>query len=984
VLKRRYSGYVVAAFCLLRLVPSDLRAAEVQYSIEPAVHVSSWVMDPASRTVYAALQANSELAAFDPASGAESRRVTLGTKPKQLVMTSAGLAVITDSRVLVYDPQKLEQLMSFQDVGAPRLAAVPSTGNADLYLFTWKANSFTSASLLELDFHAAKVRSLADWRAIRTSSPTQVVVDPPGEHILLREGQPGSASVRLYSVDLRKPEVEEEARQTTSANVIQPGLAGKEWWVGATLFADDLKTVVYRAAGDAAIQHPRYDLVASRASEDDPQSEHRGTLWLRRFSDRKTLAEISLDRPIDVAIPDHVRYYHRKLSPQLQWDAAGRHLLCVAGGAAFVVDLEPATLAGLRPLLQLDLPGRFVALTGQPLRLPLKIVNGSAGDDVKFRLRGAPAGVEIEDQTLMWTPSASDLGVHTWQVAASNGQQTSKSVLVVQVEVPHVATGVNARQIVAGDPSDYVCVVGPAVPPEGLDPRRSQAGYGPATKLTVVDMRDLSIVLHHSMQSEAREVFIDEDYVYWLPRTVNVLHRLKIEPGGKQDELPLQDAVLDFFPLGKSQLVLILGDAQHCRPLVLDRQTLQPIENAPISQYALPSGRELNNELTFSIGDDTLYYCGRLLNAADGTFRCYPAPIYRAMQLVQLQRQSPWIQTSATWRQRWRRIFSDQGVSKGRGGSLFGWPSRYWDVSEVYPVAVTVRSEKQSNLMIHFILELRDLVYGQVVYTEKLPITFDGGRPELPYPTLVKFAGDRVVVAAGDELVVHRIPERVLKDVLAPIRLLYPRVATTSVSQPVTIDLEVRGGKAPYHFRLDEDVTGVTVDEATGRLQIDMPRVWTAFLADVAAGQRYDVLAAARSPERMDMRPSLVRTEPGESPFDMPLEVTVADESGQSDTIVFRYVAIGTTAGLNAAVDRGQSVQEQRQQQMMGARPAIMPQPKSQAGVDQRLDDLDRRLQRVERLLEDISKKLDADQPGPGRTGSPPPKLGDSRSDQHH
>ncbi len=540
--------------------------------------------------------------------------------------------------------------------------------------------------------------------------------------------------------------------------------------------------------------------------------------------------------------------------------------------------------------------------------------------------------------------------------------------------VSFIDTGLIAQRLDTDLKGRFAAVFGQPLPPQSQDLKDKGRStyfqiYGGPTHVAIVDLVNSRVLSRNPVDGEPQQVLIDDHYVFWKPATVNVINRLALSEDAEKKQLLLSKTLDQAFLIGDDRLGLIVTDSRATRIEVYGRDSLELRPSDSLSQPLRRQSRRFGSAARH-LGDDELHLSPRILDQRTGSTKCFVNLAHDVALLDTTKGPVGTFPSSGNHNSWWRRKYDRQDVSTVSGTKLFHLPANTWAVSRTLPLhACMILSGTNRNPARK--IEIRELVYGKKVHETVLP---RGGPSRTPPRNGIRFTGDKVAVAMFDEVAVVDIPRDILKEVREPLRLLHPRIPVCDTESPLEFHLEARGGEAPYTFSLGSDSKGATVDPQSGRVSIDLPRVFNEQLerVSVSKDRPFQMPPSSYSEDWEDdlsaetlfTRRTGVDVPPGAFPTVLPLVLQATDSGGHLDSIVVQVVAMAPKAALRNANVKAREAQQLLQETRRAKAIAAVSARGNPDGVGQRLDDLERRMRSIETRLEKVLKLLEEQSEG--------------------
>ena len=966
----------VLAFAGTPIAAEDVGSAPpkgVLFTISLPDQVSGWGLHPQGRRIYAMLSRTKQLVSFDGESGTEINRYSMPADHRELTIKDRHFVFATNKGISVYDRDTGKHVRSIVTSGKP--GQLVSTSPDNHYVFALVSDRVGQKLVKVNILNSPSGQSLTTWD-LPLSTTRRVAVSRDGEWLIGANGDGRNESTgrihRLRTDPVKAKPVRSLALPT---GFLSSGWSAGEWWVGNTLVGQDGHQTERRYPGDVAISHPRLDIVYSLEGTSSRDAMTHGILTLSQQSTGKRLTAVPLPNRTP-STPSHISHRQFQGPIQIHLASSGRHVLCTSGSIASLVDFQKLGIAEGDPPVRIDVPYDLLAQPGEIVDIRLVLTNREMLDEATFRVELGPDGLVIDDKALRWTPSFEAIGTHPLTINVQIGDRQHSQRFLVHVDTPSLRTGVVPQHLFTDSNGRYLAVFGQ--PPSAEQQKRESGLSGPPTTVAVVDLQTRKVVVKQPVEGDVRLALVGNRYVFWLPKTANVLHRLEISSDGQVTKLPLRSAVVAAFLLDNDRLVLSDAESKKASTVVYFQDSLKPDVDHPLSKIAVPWSGRSSSRMTRGIqrlGDSMLHYHQRVINESDGATRCFTnISRYARTQLVKLQNPPFNIPSNSQGDFLWRLQRDRNGMRKLGGPLLYNAPSNYWDVSRRYPLVAAVQRTRQRTSAPIAMLEIRHVQQGNVVFETELPTSLATDyRSTYSRNRFLRFSGDWVIITTDDLILTYKIPQEIVKKTVEPLRLLYPMVPMGDVTKAMSFQLQARGGKPPFVFSSEFSFDGLRLSSDTGQVNIDLLGIWRDFIEQVKAGKRRDF------PEYHppDIRAQLVSggkplpsveafldiaSQEDSKPFSLPMVFSVTDDSGQMDAIAINAIVLGSKPELEVAAEKGRkSIAEaqrkanlERQRQLRDITRDATDEP----ATTSRLDRLDKRTERIESLLENILKEL--------------------------
>jgi hypothetical protein len=903
--------------------------ATVDIPIEVDEAVADWALDLHTGRIFAAWMLKDVVAEYDPTSGKEVRRFTVGQEPRHLVVKGRMLVAATSDPAAVWfiDLERNEVLPPVALPAEPKALFCSAADNPFVYVLgkpsgqgdtVWQIDSRERRILGNLKgdierstIHANLAAVSFDGLALMVNESYLFVLDEKNgkaRQLLhftdFRQRRPlgldqnsryWTVGGNLYPLDLRIGPTDKRARQTQSA------LAPRK-----------LPPPLHEFEGSPIALHPTLDLVAGIV---DRKSQT--TLVLQTFrgdgeptritlNDRRSAKQSGGDRnATDEAL--------------LMFDAARNRLFYGRANNAHVIRLPDAGFA--KPMLKVIAPAWLDLAAGQSLNVPLRV-----NDDrqpTTFRASGGPDSLQIDGGRLTWQPGTRDAGTYRVRVEATAGEETDTIDLEVRVTRSFIDLGMFPARVVLDRKGARAAVIG-MEKPHDMGMSRTK----PSTELAVVDLASQKVLARRSFPDGIRLVHLDSDRLYFVPSNGTLFHTLHVEDLTDDQRVFFDRSVTGFVNLPGNRLLVIAEDLLKCYEADRLREISCPgCEDQPLPLTMRHRGSQHSISPTFTVDlyaglvtpvnggvlfngvvlDDlgtlrSIHYCGRLVAVGE--------PIYETRDVFF---HTPEDVSPRLWGRELdgRRLVTSKTPLKTDTLAELRGPSVLLGNLPLVATAKLEVPKRESPASGTIDLVLSDLVEAQEMdrWTVCEESWIQGTQPLVDVAVRsdlhVLSAGESVVLVTANRMYVLALDPNQFARVPVPVHFLHPPHALAAeAGEPVEFALAAEGGKGKLRFGLSTQQAGVTLDEATGKVQIDTQAVWQRFreqareMIDLPVGRGVETLLA--DGRRVYQR--LLGKATTGVPVALTLRWRVSDEEQQEDRFSEQIIIVGPQADLDAAL----------------------------------------------------------------------------------
>ncbi|MEM7559103.1 MAG: hypothetical protein AAF394_08265, partial [Planctomycetota bacterium] len=330
----------------------------------------------------------------------------------------------------------------------------------------------------------------------------------------------------------------------------------------------------------------------------------------------------------------------------------------------------------------------------------------------------------------------------------------------------------------------------------------------------------------------------------------------------------------------------------------------------------------------------------------------------------------------------WGRRMTYNGALSNHRGSRIGQVSNVQvaTISEDFPVGILV-SQSNAGRVVQKTLRFVDLVDGTVRQSSMIQESKTGQR----YPSYngtgrgLLVDGKNIFIASGAEIQFAEIPDSLTKTLLAPPHFLEKQKLVLDTTKENKFTLAVGGKRDGLSFSLLSEYEGIQLDEKTGEVVVDTAALWqnlqsqakktptSSFPRNTTPLQVFEPATNARLFKELTGK---------ELPTDMlaatlPINANLRDSEGQEDAIQFQVVVIGAAKPITETIEKAKEEQKlAREKAQERSRERALAQQKAREmaqqkernttqGVEERLNEIEARLRRIEAALDSVLKKLD-------------------------
>ncbi|MCC9601271.1 hypothetical protein LOC67_12000 [Stieleria sp. JC731] len=924
---------------------SDLQAAS---PVTLAVDAVDWAVHEKTGRVFATLKDQNKVFEYSP-QAEQVREFPVGTNPTELIIKRNLLVVgCTKSpslHLIDLDTNKTLGSVALQGNG-PYALFCSQNDNSYVYAICNTGSAWWDGEVFQIDTQSLQIRNRVKVQRWGQSHPTHVAMSPDGHWIVPdARGKSSPSGADLMKVDEEKCTFTQVRDYHKSYGQVTAGPLNRYWTLGNLLYTLDLTKQVRSFRGSPAKIHPSFDLVASF------KSDH---LYLDRFSDASPIASIALDKS----------QQSKGTSLTIGFDLKNDLVFLGTSESANWIDLGDHSDV-LQPLRMLRLPSSVTCLVDQPMQVDVTLSNSKSDSATNINIADGPETARFETGTIRWTPTADDVGVKSIRVEAkqADGKLIDAASIEVRVTLPTLELGCTAKSMELSPDGKHLIVWGPTAG----QPNRHPLQPGP-DELTVIDVENLVTVVNKTLPQGIRCATIDDQWVYLSPNSGNLFYRLSHE---------LKASKRQFLKSTPKQLTKIAPE----RIAVIGEQ-LEVFQTDPLQLVKWPSPPgpfqrlqppiALTSADTIQVGDRVIdFESGTLVRCLGSSLPSIAANSNQSFRLMQARNQGI---------KRWGRMIQGNALVNNAGSRISQWQTqRYTTLSEQLPAVVSIRAEQNKvDRTIETWLELSSLIDGTVVHSAMISAKpVQSGNPNFyGQQNRLIVQPDRIFILLDNELIVAKLAKSTTEKLIAPIHFSERQPTEISVGGNRKVQLGVGNPGNEGTFSLITEFEGIDIDPKNGELSIQTTTIWDNLVAKLATAPVRPTGPNNNDPLDASVNAAEYKRLTGKSlpagqlAAQLPISAVVRDSEGQEDATQFSLIVLGPRKPLDdqrqqlVAQAAARKEEAQRQQALRMAE-AQMAQAQSRAAktetkpTDERLDQLETRLRRIEAALDSILKRLD-------------------------
>jgi hypothetical protein len=197
--------------------------------------------------------------------------------------------------------------------------------------------------------------------------------------------------------------------------------------------------------------------------------------------------------------------------------------------AAILLEDAQATVISLQGVTGIDEPVLAARLEQHailPVGVTTKIRVIKSDPQSRLELRTAPKGMTLQNDQLVWTPTAEDVGAANITVDVGDGPAHREQELHLEVGRTAIQLPFNVMTSVVSEEGHYALAreLRASRPPGAQrEPDTSQ------TRLALVDLQKLSIVADKTVPFDVQYLAVDSNYAYAIPMNAQVIEVLSLK-----------------------------------------------------------------------------------------------------------------------------------------------------------------------------------------------------------------------------------------------------------------------------------------------------------------------------------------------------------------------------------------------------------------------------------------------------------------------
>ena len=515
---------VVATLLMVAQGPDSSAAFQNAGKVQLEAEVLDWAVQPESGRVFCTVRDGDSILEVDRR-GSIIRKFPVDTNATDLLIKQNHLMVACTKnpsvQVFSLDDNTLKGTVKLGD--KPPICLFCSAIPNSLVYVVCKGPS--KRYLAQVEITECKIRNsaTADWEQ---RSATHVAMSPNGKWIVPdARGRTSPSGADLMRVDEDKFEFKQVRDYHDSFGPMFAGPHGRFWAFGHQLYSLDIRKKLreFRNAkkNETVIDiHPQLDLVAVLTGEN---------LHLQKLSDASVIATESVEdvKPSGSKSSSRsrsrysnpLREFFPKLDPAVKFDLKNNLVFVGLRKTGHWISLDKYA-AKLQPI-QLIRAGQSVqAQVGKVSKIPLTIVNAATAPTT-VQLESKTNAAKIEGGNLVFQPTPFDVGTNPVSInliSGPNGKIIDSMTINLVASMPSVKFDFQPISMSVSKSGRFAVVWGAKTSPNRPSMQANM-------EMALVDLEAQKIITQNSFGQGLRGAAVDDQYVFYLPRSGNVIMR---------------------------------------------------------------------------------------------------------------------------------------------------------------------------------------------------------------------------------------------------------------------------------------------------------------------------------------------------------------------------------------------------------------------------------------------------------------------------
>ncbi len=604
-----------------------------------------------------------------------------------------------------------------------------------------------------------------------------------------------------------------------------------------------------------------------------------------------------------------------------------------------------------------ELEGQDTIVVGRENKLTLK----PKDDRVSVKFNDKPEGMEVDGQTLTWTPGTDQIGPVTLLVTLEQGDIQRAIPYELTVEYPHTKLPFEPSGV-SVDQAGKRAVIWNGTPRTEFPLSRTETTSEPA-ELAVVNLETGQVEASRRLAEPAQEVLITEDAL--IVRTVGT-------GGSRCDILSMPD-------LERTKIVTANGPIQDMQ--IMDGKlfltTNQSIEAYDLETFDRKLNLEPRNSMYNSMTEYGIYHQGVLLG-----YDLQPKIILDSGTLPTLGGRRN-IDTSDFLDRTGRRGNNRQLFPTGNGTQQITIPVPGSSMS----IKMDVKNERSqvpgATHTWQTVYEIALAVAGpldarQVIVRKTLPAEASGGRSGESAPVL-EVTSDAAYVVDGKNLYRWSLPQQSPDQedsLLSKDAHWEKKQSALELSDGDTTVLEHKllDAKQPVVYSMPVPFDGVTIDEKTGTVTVDNQKILSQagdfleqhFLSKARFEKSPSDVLREEAPQLIERATLLLGRRPTGVPMAIPIQLSASDANLATKNLTYFVVVEVPSREFMVRLNRAQAKPAEEltldgaramAAQAIAARAKARAAPKPQGEAD-RIAELTKKIEAMEQQMQLLTRQM--------------------------
>ena len=952
--------------------------------IDAAKGASVWTIHSTSGRIFAADTATAKVIEYDGRSGQQVRAFDVSPAPEHLIIKNEILCVgCTQSPRIVFINLKSNDVVGELEIKGkgPYGFFCSQVANPYIYCFS-KQDGSSRGVLMQIDIQKKSIRkqqTTERWPA----RPVNVAMSADGKWIVPdARGESSPSGADLMEVDEESFEFVQLADYHKSFGQIVASPFSRFWTLGDKLYSLDIQKEVRSYAGTPLAIHPTYDLVAGF---------NESSVIFQQFSDTKKLATVSFPK-VESTEAESKKKSRRSSSSRkrenlktnvcLQFDFKNETVVAAKRDKAYIVSLRKSNLSLVEKVL-IDAPSKISTVSGKVVKFPIRLTNPKLAGESKFELKSPPTGATIKNNHVVWTPTEDQIGDFELVLQATSKGRSDTHRIAVNVSSPSIELDFDVTGLDVEDSGRYALVWGRKLDSKQRNSHPFHQQSGTYTQeVAILDLEKLQVLVQKKLPAGVKTGLIAGEFVFLIPGSGDILYRFDRKSLGNSKRQFLKAKASKLVRHDQKHLGIFLHKSHDSVMNLVNIQSLEMLapnkrfQNMHFSSHG-SSLQRIGPDLVDGQNAITRFSDGKMVAAKSAQgIPLLHGNVRGGNSMSQYDRSSKLFG-------RYSRGAAIQGASSN---TIAQFPS-YVYCSSFIPVAFSVRSEterKGRSQTSKLFLDSFSTLDGEAIDSKLIDSGQAVGRGRhMGEHRNLEVLEDKVILVEKQK--VYSLPiTKKQKSAPMPLHIPWKTVKPLNVESKQVLDIKAVGGAGAIEYSLLSEYEGIEIDSNSGRVTVDTPKLWKAYLG--GQGQKRDRFfhdaSATIKPSDWYERITGESLPKDVMPFAVKIHVAATDPEQQEDRQSFyafvlaprgEYDALKAKqqsemakemAERRAKADERRREQKRVREEQLAAQMQLQKDRGSPESAD-RLGDLEKRVRRMEATLDSILEKLEKMQKNP-------------------